>query len=375
LVLDALFMCKSMSNFVSPDIFFAIVDRELVLWNYRNHRQYSLELKHLTRLLEIAKSDEAPTLGDEIDRDLLESGVVDPAGFKTSAWGWDLLSRIFHVGTRDVPQEHVATDAQDWAESYVAFCEELVGAESLASRRDAGKRSPLRLPAPSLSDRAAQATLWSTFVERKTSRNFERRSIDLNLLATLLYFSLGNLAERQGDMHEFVPEFLRMRRSSPSGGGLSATTAYVIVRDVEGIEPAAYCYDPIAHSLSKIEGSEDMPSIGSLCMGQYFADDLPFGVFLVGEFDRMWWKYKHSRGYRCSLLEVGHIGQTVQLAATGLGLKTWVTAAFEEERLDQLLHLDSPSQQVLLFVGAGHSQGDSLDRERRALLQASQGAP
>lgn len=109
-------------------------------------------------------------------------------------------------------------------------------------------------------------------------------------------------------------------------------------------------------------------ALGDLLVGQHFASDLAFGIFLTSRFDKMWWKYPHSRAYRVSLLEIGHLSQTFQLAATGMGLRTWLSAAFKDSEVAHLLHLDNPNEQPILFVGAGQSNGDDLDIESRSLL-------
>lgn len=103
--------------------------------------------------------------------------------------------------------------------------------------------------------------------------------------------------------------------------------------------------------------------------GQHFIDDIPFGVFLTSRFDKMWWKYEHSRAYRVSILDIGHLSQTFQLVATASGLKTWLTAALTDSKIEKLLGLSNLSEQPMLFVGAGYSNGDVFSEELKTLLR------
>ena len=83
----------------------------------------------------------------------------------------------------------------------------------------------------------------------------------------------------------------------------------------------------------------------------------------------MWWKYRHSQAYRVSLLEAGHISQTIQLCATALGFSTWLTAALCERKIERALALPDLIEQVFLFVGAGHSDGEANCKEINDLLK------
>jgi SagB-type dehydrogenase family enzyme len=78
------------------------------------------------------------------------------------------------------------------------------------------------------------------------------------------------------------------------------------------------------------------------------------------------WKYPHSRAYRVALFDAGHLSQTVQLVATALGLRTWITAAFYDNELNDLLALDGGgNEHALLVVGLGTGDVDAIDRDMR----------
>ncbi|MFK0310047.1 SagB family peptide dehydrogenase [Pseudomonas sp. NPDC090233] len=208
--------------------------------------------------------------------------------------------------------------------------------------------------------------LESILRERTTVRAFTDKPVPLVLVSKILKYTLGFIDEREVPEASGLPEGMRKRRSSPSGGGLNATEGYVLIKNVEGVAPGVYYYDPHSHMLHV--KSTELPDVGSLLSGQHFANGIPIGLFLTSRFDKSWWKYEHSRAYRMALLEVGHVAQTFQLIATALGLGTWPTGALSEKRIEPLLKLTNPNEQVLFFVGCGYGDGVITSGELASLV-------
>lgn len=50
-------------------------------------------------------------------------------------------------------------------------------------------------------------------------------------------------------------------------------------------------------------------------------------------------------------------------------MKTWLTAALSDSKIEKLLKLNDLSEQVFLFVGAGHSNGEAYCEELQDLLK------
>ncbi len=65
---------------------------------------------------------------------------------------------------------------------------------------------------------------------------------------------------------------------------------------------------------------------------QDWVDAMPCIVFLVAYLERTMWKYSDSNAYRVVLIEAGHIGQNIMLAATQAGLSACPTAALAHSR-------------------------------------------
>ena len=83
-------------------------------------------------------------------------------------------------------------------------------------------------------------------------------------------------------------------------------------------------------------------------------------------YDRLQWKYRnHSKAYRAAILDVGHLSQTLYLAATQAGLGAFVTAAINECDVEQDLGLqpfgDGPLAIAGFGVRAAHMEIAELD--------------
>jgi SagB-type dehydrogenase family enzyme len=91
---------------------------------------------------------------------------------------------------------------------------------------------------------------------------------------------------------------------------------------------------------------------------------------MVARFDKMWWKYPHSRSYRVALMDVGHLSQTFHLACTGYALRSWLTAAFYDEEIARRLRIDPSCQAVMLMVGAGTGEGRAINQAILEVLRS-----
>ena len=112
-------------------------------------------------------------------------------------------------------------------------------------------------------------------------------------------------------------------------------------------------YRPQDHRLDVMELGDFENHVITINNNQHYSQGVAFGIYITARFDRTWWKYKHSRGYRVSLLDIGHVSQILQLCATACGLKTWLTAAIDDSGVNDFLKIDGLIESVFIFVGAG----------------------
>lgn len=352
---------------INPCLFILARTPHQIVWNYERHTQFELELHYSTRLAQLIQDPSRFDIHNVIDADLLEADIITETARPPTKWGWDELSRIFHIGTKNIPCANTPQDVNEWATLYLQHCSDVLSAPTPPARIKNCPADRIILPPPPLTD-LQDASLARTLIGRRTSRSFREDAVSVEQVSTLLYLALGYLTERQGAEGAACPDSLGARRSSPSGGGLNACEGHLYVRNVTGLAPGLYAYHPEEHALSLTRLLPEAP-LGRLLCGQHFINALPFGLFITSRFDKLWWKYEHSRAYRMAFIETGHVSQTFLMVATALGLGTWLTGALNDREVEQLLGLEETCEQPLFFVGCGHGDGQVHCKELMALIQ------
>ncbi|MGY2162699.1 SagB/ThcOx family dehydrogenase [Pseudomonas tolaasii] len=354
---------------INPYLFFLPKAPYFIIWDYKTHQQYELDLAHSKRLIELIHDISLYNNTLEIDSTFFHNSIIQESTSLESHWGWDDLSKIFHIGTKDFSFPEQPTDAKSWADRYMTHCQEVMKKDIPGANRFAHLKAEdlIRLPIPLPNESLLRhSSLEEALLQRKTCRSYLKNSITLEKISTLLYLSLGHLEERSSETTDLTPPAFRARRSSPSGGGLSSCEGYLYACNVRDLTPGLYYYHSAFHGLRLISRLNE--PLGALLQGQHFIDNLPFGIFITSRFDKLWWKYPHSRAYRVALLEAGHISQTIQLIATAMGLNTWLSAAINDAKVEKALAMEDLREQLILFVGGGYSNGKVFCDEFEALL-------
>jgi SagB-type dehydrogenase family enzyme len=356
---------------VNPDIFFKFHDGKFVVWNYRAHEQFELTLPYLQRLYTIGTAESqaaalstappaAPPAAPEpaqIDAELRAADLVS-SSYPSSYWGWDSLSHIFHIGTNSLLAPGAALPREDSSGSYIEYCKSMDPDEPAVVPAPDGE--VFALPAPNM-ESLRQVSLWDALIARKTTREFTGEPVDLDVVSNILWATFGAVhGPDRSDVDVFGIKSYGYRRTSPSGGSLQMAEPYLVNLTISGLPTGVYHYHSLDHKLTRIDGELPAADLGPLLAGQNFANDLGFAIFMVARFDKMWWKYPHSRSYRVALMDVGHLSQTFHLACTGYGLNSWLTAVFYDEELAKRLGLDPTRQAVMLMVGAGKGDGKAI---------------
>lgn len=346
-------------------VFIFFKDDEVVLWDYKKHQQYLLDEPYWRRLLAFAKD---PVFQPEnpIDQHFFQEGIFVESKPVVN-WGWDDVSHIFHVGTKDVPLGYDIDSFDSYITEYVRFCENQTAEIVINTEKD-GKFYDL--PAPNL-DVLGQKSFLSVLQERMTSRFFYKEPLSLEEVSTLLYAVFGQIHGEWKDFEQVGLQSTGVRKSSPSAGGLQASEAYVLAMDITDLPQGIYHYRSHQHVLSLITDDLKTLELGKLLAGQHFAEDLPLGIFITSRFEKLWSKYRHSRGYRMVFLDVGHLSQTFQLCAAAMNLDSWLTGAFLDTEVNKLLKIEDTPEQAIFFVGAGRGRRQFLDEKTVAFLKSS----
>jgi SagB-type dehydrogenase family enzyme len=141
-------------------------------------------------------------------------------------------------------------------------------------------------------------------------------------------------------------------RAAPSAGAQYPIETYVVVSRVEGIEPGIYHYAPADHALERVRSGTFGGDLMIAGLGQEFLAQAPVVLILSAIFQRLRWRYR-ERAYRYALLEAGHIGQNVYLAAEAAGLGACAVGAFFDDAVNRLLEVDGVEEAALMLVPVG----------------------
>jgi len=85
---------------------------------------------------------------------------------------------------------------------------------------------------------------------------------------------------------------------------------------------------------------------------------------LAPRFARNYWKYRnHAKAYRVTILDIGHLSQTLLLSATEMGLGAYITAAINEVDLERAFGLTHYVEGPLAVCGFGLRAGTMTTSE------------
>lgn len=216
---------------------------------------------------------------------------------------------------------------------------------------------PVRERSPAGSRQALRRVPSSSFGElldlRVTCRNFDRsRALAADDFSAVLYRAFGARA-----VNDYAPGVQLLKKGVPSAGGLHPTEAYLLVQRVEGVAPGLYHYHPVDHALEPMKalGADEAADLARrFVAAQAYFVDAHVLVIPTSRFVRNFWKYRnHAKAYRALILDVGHLSQTLYLAATELGLAAFITAAINEVDIEQVFGLDPLEEGPMAVCGFG----------------------
>lgn len=235
------------------------------------------------------------------------------------SWTWSTPTALLHFCLKN-PDHMTMVESQDLQRQKAAASEQ----PALYTRND-GFEVVEALPEP-----LQENDLLQLMARRRTVRAAAAPSITLKQLSDSLFAGLGIT----GETHNGIARLpLKM---TPSGGARNPYEAYVYARAVDGLAPGFYHYSAIDHTLGLVR-DDRLPEPAALVGGQLWANEMPCVIFLCADFGRTMWKYDDANAYRVVLIEAGHIGQNIMLAATANGLTACPTAALSHAIIEEHL--------------------------------------
>jgi len=184
----------------------------------------------------------------------------------------------------------------------------------------------IALPKPKLE---GKVSVEEAIAKRRSLREFKGKALTLQEVSQLLWAA-------QGITHPAG------YRAAPSAGALYPLELYLVIRDVEGLEPGVYKYHVKTHSISLVikatQGKNPVYELYQAALSQGCIQRAHINIVIGAVFERTTGKYR-ERGYRYVYMEAGHAAQNVLLQAEALGLGGVVVGAFYDEMVRSALSM------------------------------------
>lgn len=279
----------------------------------------------------------------------MHEGAANEARSRLRAWLGNEASARYHAACRDLP--YLAEPRR---------VEAFVRSTILARPRPAPFKSyprSKRVAIPGAERTWKTNELERVLLERRTVRAFSRQPVDPKKLSRLLRMTFGITAVLTSDL--FGP---LVGRTSPSGGALHPTEAYVVIWNVRSLAPGVYHYD-MGGNLTRLRRGDFRAEAVEAASGQTWIRRAAFLCILTAVFPRVLWKYPAEDSYRTLFLDAGHLAQTFCLVATSLGLGPFTTAAMQDSKIEKLLKIDGIEEFPVYLCGAGVPAGSRRARK------------
>ncbi len=315
------------------------VSPEVILW-FNEFSEWSSVQNIIISHPEYEPSSIAATVERMLDAGLLvaEGGEQAERQEQYAAnWQWSPLAATFHFSTQNL--EFVSLE-QSQEMSLQKF--ETAPSPSLNWHERFRDRPTITLDLPT-----AENPFFEVVGRRRSSRTPLPVPLKLEELANCLYSGLAITS------HVVTPTGTLPLTPTPSGGARNPYEAFVLVQNVEGLDRGFYHYSGLKHQL-RLVSSAVPNNPADLLAGQDWANPMPVLIFLVAVLERTMWKYNEDSAYKIVMIESGHIGQNIMLAATAQGFSACPTAALAHNLISSHLGLDQITHTPVYAIALCH---------------------
>ncbi|MEP0766405.1 MAG: SagB/ThcOx family dehydrogenase [Fimbriimonadia bacterium] len=190
----------------------------------------------------------------------------------------------------------------------------------------------ITLPPPATD---GKTSLEKAIYERRSVRSFADSPLTLAQISQLAWAAQGVTDKASGF------------RTVPSAGALFPLEAYLVVGQVDGLEPGMYRYIPKDHALRLITKGDQRAALCSGALDQAAIREAPVSFVIAGIYSRTAGKYG-LRAERFVHMEAGHVGQNLALQAVALGLGSVCIGGYDDSEVRRALML--PDEEVPLYI-------------------------
>ncbi len=176
----------------------------------------------------------------------------------------------------------------------------------------------IKLPEPK---EKGSTSIEEALNKRRSVRDYKKGPFRLEQVSQLLWAASGkNL----------------YRKTVPSAGATYPLETYLVVGEVEGLEPGIYHYFYSSHSLERTKDQDIRNKLSQAALGQRMIEKASINIIIAADYSRTTSHYG-QRGIRYVHMEVGHVGQNISLQANALGLGAVMIGAFDDLEVKEVL--------------------------------------
>lgn len=180
--------------------------------------------------------------------------------------------------------------------------------------------------------------------KRRSIRQFSDASISKKELYFILFSSCG--------LTYLGETFDDSRRPYPSAGARYPLEVYPIILNCKEIKKGLYHYNVKENCLELLLQEDLSTWLIKTIGGERWIKNSAVVFIITSVLDRTRIKYG-DRGYRYSLIEVGHVGQNICLLATELGLGICPLGGYIDTEVNKLLDIDLQKEVALYLIAIG----------------------
>ena len=195
--------------------------------------------------------------------------------------------------------------------------------------------------------------LFELLIKRKSRRKYSEEKISLPELSFLLWSAQG-IKGRRGKKYATL-------RTVPSGGARHGFECYVDAVRVAGLEPGSYHYLAGSHALELL-GTQTADGRLQSVDGQKWASRAAAIFYFTAVPYRFEWRYS-IYSHRIALIDLGHVGENLYLAAEALNHGTCGIGAFSQEVCDRILKLDGENEFTVYVQPVGKVADEDENEE------------
>lgn len=200
----------------------------------------------------------------------------------------------------------------------------------------------IRLPVPNITDNR----LVLIINNRQSFRDFSSKPIKLEHLSDILNYSAGVV--RNNPLMKDNP-----LRAYPSAGAKFPLEMYVLAKNVRGINPGLYHYNPTGHTLEILSQKISPSSVDKIWIKQQpWFKKASVILIITSIFTRTTEKYGR-RGIFFPYIEAGHLGQNVYLLSTMLKIGCCAIGMLHDQPLIDLLDINPREEYPIYYFALG----------------------